>query len=360
MKRKTITISSILAVLVACGILLHSHLNSAPAPAGKMASPAPTPVTVVEVRHKAIFDRIEALGTTLANEAAFISAAITEKVVSIHFKDGQVVKAGDLLVTLKQEEERAQRAAALEQLAEHKRELKRLQSLLQDDVIPQRNYDERLTLLNITRQRIREIEARISDRNIRAPFSGILGLRQVSVGALVEPGDLITTIDDLSRIKLDFNVPATHLSALQPGSIVHAYSSGWGNERFEGMVSTIGTRIDPETRSVQIRAIIENREMRLRPGMLMKVKLLNRQRQALMVPEEVLVPVQHRVYVLAVGEDSRVLRKPVAIGHREHGKVEIIQGLSDGERIIVRGTTRVRPGQQVSFDSSIPSEPSDG
>jgi len=360
MKRTTINVLLILAVLVLCGVLLHSHLSSAPAPAEKMASPAPTPVTVVEVQQKPIFDRIEALGTTSANEAAAISAAITEKVVSIHFEDGQLVEAGDLLVTLKQDEERAQHSAALEQLAEHKRELKRRQTLVQENVIPQRDYDERLTLLNITRQRIREIEARINDRNIRAPFKGILGMRRVSVGALVEPGDLITTIDDLSRIKLDFNVPATHLSALQPGSVVHAYSAGWDDERFEGIVNTIGTRIDPETRSVLIRAIIENREMRLRPGMLMTVELLNRQRQALMIPEEALVPVQRRVYVLAVGEDSRVQRKPVSIGYREQGRVEITQGLSNGERIIVRGAIRVRPGQQVSIKGSKLSVPQEG
>jgi len=359
--KKTITnVLLMLTVLVLCGFLLHSHLNSAPAPAEKMASPAPTPVAVYEVQQKPIFERIEALGTTSANEAAAISAAITEKVVSIHFEDGQVVEAGDLLVTLKQDEERAQHAAALEQLAEHQRELKRRQTLVQENVIPQRDYDERLTLLNITRQHTREIEARISDRNIRAPFSGTLGIRRVSVGALVEPGDLITTIDDLSSIKLDFNVPATHLSTLQPGLVVYAYSAGWEDERFEGTVNAIGTRVDPETRSVLIRAIIENREMRLRPGMLMTVELLNRQRQALMIPEEALVPVQRRVYVLAVGEDFIVQRKPVSIGYREQGMVEITQGLSNGARIIVRGTIRVRPGQQVSFEGSEWSLPQEG
>ena len=213
---------------------------------------------------------------------------------------------------------------------------------------------------NITRQRIREVEARIRDRSIRAPFDGILGLRQVSVGALVEPGDLITTIEDLSRIKLDFNVPATHLGALQRGAVIHAYSSGWGNERFEGTVATIGTRIDPETRSVLVRAIIANPDMRLRPGLLMTVQLLNRQRQALMIPEEALVPVQRRHYVLTVGEDRMVERKQVSIGQRQPGLVEITEGLLPGERVIVRGTTRVRPGQHVSVDESKMSVPQTG
>ena len=352
MKKFTILTLLTLAVFLPGGLLLHSHLDSAPTPVAEDPSPPATPVTVFEVQPKAVFDRIEALGTTLANESALITAAITEKVVAIHFEDGQQVREGELLVTLQQEEERAQRAAAVEQLAEHKRELKRMRTLLRENVIPQRTYDERLTLLNIARERIREIDARIGDRNIRAPFSGILGLRQVSVGALVEPGDLITTIDDLSRIKLDFNVAATYLGSLQPGSIIHAYSSGWGDERFEGSVATIGTRIDPETRSVLIRAVIPNREMRLRPGMLMTVELFNRQRQALMIPEEALVPVQRRNYVLTVGEDLMVQRKQVVIGQRQPGMVEITEGLLPGENIITRGTTRVRPGQQVSLDGS--------
>ena len=360
MRKSFVVTLLVLVVILSGGLLLRSHLNSAPAPMTKKRPPAATPVTVFEVQPQAIFDRIEALGTTLANESARITAPVTEKVVAVHFEDGQQVQAGELLVTLQQKEERAQRAAASEQLAEHKRELKRLQILLKEDVIPQRDYDERLTLRNVTRQRIREIEARISDRTIRAPFDGMLGLRQVSVGALVEPGDLIATIDDLSRIKLDFNVPATYLSNLQPGSVIHAHSAGWGDDRFEGTVATIGTRIDPETRSVLVRAIIPNREMRLRPGLLMTVQLLNRQRQALMVPEEALVPVQRRHYVLTVGADNVVQRKEVFIGQRQPGLVEITQGLSPGEQVIVRGTTRVRPGQKVSISDNTTTLPPKG
>jgi membrane fusion protein (multidrug efflux system) len=352
MKKKILFTLLVLAVLLPGGLLLHSHLSSAPVPVAPNNPAAAIAVTVFEVQPQAVFDRIEALGTTLANESARITAAVTEKVVAVHFEDGQALQAGDLLVTLQQNEERAQRAGALEQLAENERELKRLQTLLQEDVVPQRDYDARLTLVNVTRQRIREIEARIGDRTIRAPFDGILGLRQVSVGALVEPGDVIATIDDLSRIKLDFNVPATYLSALHPGSVIHAYSAGWGDERFEGTVATIGTRIDPETRSVLIRAIIPNPEMRLKPGLLMTVQLLNRQRQALMIPEEALVPVQRRHYVLTVGADLVVRQKQVAIGQRQPGMVEITQGLAPGERIVVRGTTRVRPGQKVTIRGS--------
>ncbi len=360
MKKSLIILLFALAVLLPGGWFLKVHFFSASAPAATKPPRAATPVSIFKVKPQAVFDRIEALGTTLANESARITAAVTEKVVAVHFEDGQRVSAGARLVTLRQEEEQAQRAAALEQLDEHKRELKRLKTLLKEDVIPQRDYDERLTLRNITRQRIREIEARISDRSIRAPFDGMLGLRQVSVGALVEPGDLITTIDDLSRIKLDFNVPATHLAVLQSGSPIRAYSAGWGDERFEGTVDTIGTRIDPETRSVLIRAVIPNREMRLRPGLLMTVELLNRERQALMIPEEALVPVQRRHYVLTVGADNVVQRKEVFIGQRQPGLVEITQGLSPGEQVIVRGTTRVRPGQKVSISDNTTTLPPKG
>jgi membrane fusion protein (multidrug efflux system) len=360
MKNKLIYVVLLVAALVPGGLLLKSHLNSAPPPPPVKANKAPTPVDVLEVRPKEVVDRIEALGTALANESARISANVTETIVDIHFEDGQMVQKGDLLVTLYQDEERAQRAAATEQLAEHKRELKRLRELVREDVIPQRDYDERLTLLNIAHQRIKEIEARIADRTLRAPFDGVLGLRQVSAGALVEPGDLITTIDDLSRIKLDFRVPTTFLGALQPGSEIHAHSAGLGDERFEGKVATIGTRIDPDTRSVLVRAVIANPEARLKPGMLMTVDLFYDQRQTLMIPEEAVVPVQHRNYVLVVGEDFIVERKEIVIGQRYLGEVEVVEGLSEAEMVIVRGTTRVQPGAQVSIRHRNPSRHTEG
>ena len=141
MKKYLIPSLLVLAIILPGSLLVQSRLNSAPAPVTKKASPVATPVTVFEVQPKPIFDRIEALGTTIANESARITAAVTEKVVAVHFEDGQHVEADALLVTLQQDEERAQRAAALEQLAEHKRELKRLQTLLQEKVIPPADND---------------------------------------------------------------------------------------------------------------------------------------------------------------------------------------------------------------------------
>lgn len=294
-------------------------------------------------------DRIEALGTAFANESAAITSTVTERVVVIHFEDNQVVRKGDPIVTLSQQEVQAARDAAVEQLAEHQRELNRLESLVQNQSVTRQSYDQRKTLLRITQQRIKELEARLQDRSIRAPFNGVLGLRKISVGALVQPGDLITTIDDITRIKLDFAVPETYLSLLAPGAAVSATSRILGSHTFEGTVAGIDTRVDPATRSVVVRALLPNPDRALKPGMLLTVTLLKNERRSLQVPEEAIVPFQRRTFAWVVdpATGASVERREVTIGGRRPGVVEILTGLAEGEHVVVRGTDQLRPGSRV-------------
>jgi membrane fusion protein (multidrug efflux system) len=351
MKRYKLWIISIIliAILPFMGEMIWSSFISTSPP--EDGSKPPTAVTVAEVRSEVIHDRVEALGTTFANESAEIAANATERIVAIHFEDGQSVKEGELIVDLDQEEETAQRAAAVEQLAEHRRELKRLQRAVRSRAVSQREYDRRQTLVAITQQRVREIEARIKDRQITAPFDGMLGLRKVSIGALVEPGDVITTIDDIRQIKLDFTVPTTFLSVIEEGTLIKAVSKALNSRVFKGRVNSIATRVDPNTRSVVVRALLPNPKYQLKPGMLMTVTLLKNERRTLVVPEEALVPLQRRNYVLVVNtKDSPTAeRREVIIGNRCPGEAEIRTGLEENELVIVRGTTRVRPGDRVQI-----------
>lgn len=333
-------------------VLVLGWLQRSSEPVAAPAERSPTPVVVAKVRIVTLYDRVEALGTAFANESVNITANVTETITSLHFEDGQAVKRGAIIATLAQAEEQAQLAAMLEQLDEHQRELRRLGRLLETQAEARRAYDERKTLVAITRQRIKEITARIEDRTIRAPFDGVLGLRTVSVGALVEPGDVITTIDDINQIKLDFTVPATFLSVLRVGSPVRASSGALDGKVFVGTVATIAPRVDPETRSVVVRALLGNPQGELKPGMLMQVTLRKNERRALVIPEEALVSLQRRNFVLVVDPDngSTVQRKQVAIGGRRPGEVEILGSLGEGELVIVRGTTRVRPGDPVKIN----------
>jgi len=348
MKIRSVMIGSLAVLIALAAFALWARLPSAPAPP---KAERLTPVTVAAARSDVMRDRIEALGTTFANESATITTTVTERVLAVHFEDGQIVRKGDPIVTLAQSEELAARNAAVEQLAEHQRELKRFESLLQNQSVARQQYDQRKTLVRITEQRIKELEARIQDRTIRAPFDGVLGLRKVSAGALVEPGDVITTLDDISQIKLDFAVPETYLGALRAGAAVSAASSSLDGRAFQGAVASIDTRVDPVTRSFVVRAILPNPKGALKPGMLLTVNLIKNERRSLVIPEEALVPLQRRnfVWVVDPAQGNTVERREVAIGSRRPGEVEIYSGLAEGELVIVRGTDQVRPGNRVQI-----------
>lgn len=313
-------------------------------------SSAPLVVQVIEAERHTIFDEIEALGTAIANEAVNITSTETDKVEEILFEDGQFVKKGQILVLLRQEEELAQKKAQEELLKENERELKRLEDLVKRNATSKNEYDARQTLLMISKQRIAEITARIEDKTIRAPFDGILGLRNISVGSLVEPGAIITTIDDISQIKLDFQVPSLYLDVVKQGLVIKAESEAFPNRKFQGKVTTLSPRVDPITRTIVVRAILPNQDRLIKPGLLLSVDLLRNERQALMIPEEAIVQRQKRHLILTVDEVSKVNQQDITIGKRKRGWVEVLSGLEPGQMVITRGITRVRPGDQVNIE----------
>jgi membrane fusion protein (multidrug efflux system) len=172
------------------------------------------------------------------------------------------------------------------------------------------------------------------------------------VGALIEPGDLITTLDDDRVMKLDFTVPAIHLAALRQGLAIEARSPSYDGQIFTGRVDSIGSRIDPATRAIVVRAILDNSEKLLKPGLLMNVTLQKNPRDALIVPEEALIPSGRTNYVFVVQPDASppvAERREVQIGTRRIGEVEIVSGVKAGEFVVIHGTQRVRPGQPVDI-----------
>jgi membrane fusion protein (multidrug efflux system) len=180
-----------------------------------------------------------------------------------------------------------------------------------------------------------------------------VGLRRVSVGALVGPATVITTLDDTDPIKLDFDVPETALGRLAVGLPVVARSAAWPDSAFEGEVASIDTRVDPVSRTVKVRARVPNPRGLLRPGMFLTVNLLRRDVTALMVPEQAIVPEQSEQFVFVVGEDGTVQKRRVATGRRRPGQVEVLTGLEAGETVVAEGTQKVQPGTAVEIVGSI-------
>jgi len=319
---------------------------------GVSAAPPPTPVIAAAVASTPFEDRIEALGTLKANESVSLTASVTETISAIHFDDGDRVAVGAVLVEMTNAEEHAllQEARALTE--EARQQYRRIEPLASQGTAAQSLLDERRREWDTARARLTAIESRLSDRLIKAPFDGVVGLRNISLGALVEPGDLITTLDDDSVMKLDLAVPSLYLPTLKPGLQVLATSRAYAGSEFRGVVRSIDSRIDPITRAVVVRVLLENPERRLKPGMLMQVTLRKNPRQTLVIPEAALMPVGRDQFVLVAkpaGDGYEAERRQISIGSRRPGEVEVLNGLTEGELVITHGTMRVRPGQQVEL-----------
>lgn len=317
---------------------------------GMVGAAPPPAVFVAEAKVVRFSDQIEALGTLRANESLVLTTSVTETVTDIHFDDGDRVTAGKVLLEMTSAEEHAQLEEARSTVGEAKRQYQRVKSLEAKGTAAKSLLDERRREWETARARLNAIESRLADRLIRAPFAGVVGLRNISVGALVEPGDVITTLDDDSVMKLDFSVPSTYLGTLRPGLSIIARARAYPGRSFEGEVKSINSRVDPATRSVMVRAVIGNDDRALKPGMLMQIVLLKNTREALIIPEEALVPQGDKQFVLLVDEagGNKVVRREVQIGGRRPGEVEILKGLAPGDRLITDGTLKVRPGQVVS------------
>lgn len=304
-------------------------------------------VELAPVRVGPLTVTVKAVGTARADEGVTLTPKVTGLVRRIGFLEGQWVEAGALLLGLDAtalEAELAEARAALENAGQlHRRSLK----LLKTRNVPQARVDELAAQLAGSKARVDGINARLGDYEVRAPFAGRLGMRNVSVGALIRPGDPITTLDDTRVIKLDFEVAETVLAALSPGLEVTAHSAAFPADSFHGRVVTIDSRVDPVTRSVKARARLPNPDQRLKPGMFLTVTLATGTKQnALLVPEEAILvsPAGHYLYAV---EDGKAVRRGVRLGQRLGGEVEVLDGLDPGAEVVTGGVQKVRDGLPV-------------
>lgn len=295
----------------------------------------------------------EALGNARANEAIEVRAEITAAVTAIRFEEGQWVDKGAVLVELENAEQLAEVAAARATLVDSRSQYQRAAELYRTKVVSTSQLEQLKAKLDADEAAVRAAESRLAHTVIRAPFSGRVGLRRVSVGAVVDTDTVITTLDDTSRIKLDFDVPEVFVARLEPGLQVVAHSAAWPDTSFRGTVTSIDTRLDPVTRTVTVRALLPNEDGKLRPGMFLTVSLLKEDVRALMVPEEAIVPERSKQFVFVVTPDDLAEMREVRTGRRRPGEVEVLQGLAEGEWVIAEGTQKARDGQPVTVASRL-------
>jgi membrane fusion protein (multidrug efflux system) len=307
----------------------------------------PLAVVAVPVREARLTLEAEALGTARANESLDVTAKVSNLVTAVRFAEGQQVRRGQVLIELDGREARAELAIAEAALSESRSQFNRSRELYTTHVLSEAQLEQIEATLKANEARVAFARSRLSDTVISAPFAGRMGLRRVSVGSLISPGMVITTLDDTSTIKLDFTIPETLLSSVETGLGIVARSVAWPGEEFAGKVASIDSRVDPTTRSVTVRALLPNDRGMLKPGMFLTVLLTRGASNALLVPEQSLVPEQGNVFVFVV-RDNRVEKRQVRTGERRVGEVQIVAGLAVGEQVVTEGTQKLRDGAPVT------------
>lgn len=308
--------------------------------------PAPL-VTVGAAVSYEFADRYVAVGTANANEQVSVRAPVTERITQLGFSDGAYVRQGQMLAVLAQGQETASLASAQAQARQAEQQLGRIAELHRRGFATNASLDAQTAVTASARAMANEARASIGDRVVRAPFSGQVSLRRISVGAVVSAGDEIAAISDLSSIKLDFTVPETMLSNVSVGQTITAKASAFPDYLASGKITAIDPVINPQTRTVTLRAVLPNHNALLKPGMLLSVTIASKARLAPAVPELALVREGDTSFVYVIGDDMKAKRLAVKTGARDGNLVEIVDGLKVGDKIVTEGVVKLSEGAKV-------------
>lgn len=304
------------------------------------------PVKMTKVVLTEFVDSIEAVGTGRANEQVLLTSKYSNLISDVYFDDGQLVNKGDVLVKFNNQEELAKVSELEANLSESTAQLTRLAELLTSKATSKSIVDQQTAKTKAIEAQLVSARAKVAELTIRAPFAGVLGFREVSRGSYINSGDIITSLDDLSVIKVDFFLPERLLTNVAIGQQVSAGNTAYRNEKFVGKITAIDSRIDASTRMVKVRANINNESLKLRPGMLLTISVLLNIEDTLQLPESAIIPIEEKHYVFTVNE-GEAARKAIIIGRRHPGIVEVVSGLVAGESVVVEGALKLREGSDV-------------
>jgi len=342
----TIVVALFIAAAVGAG---HWYLNLRPQPAaGPAGGGQGIPVEAAPVRIEAVADEVSAVGTLRSNESVIVRPEIAGRISAIGFDEGEPVEAGQVLVSLDDSTHQAELADARAALKLAESNFRRLDELFDRGSTSARERDEALARLESTRAALQLSQARLDKTDVAAPFSGILGLRRVSPGDYVTPGQDLVNLEDIDPIKVDFRIPERFLASLSTGQHIRVRVDAFPGGVFDGEVYAIDPQIDPAGRSIAIRARIANPDRILRPGLFARVRLIVEERSdAMVVPEQAIVPRGERRYVFRVVDGKATLTE-VRLGQRRAGDVEVLEGLGAGDVVVTAGQLKIRDGVPVT------------
>ncbi|WP_297799563.1 efflux RND transporter periplasmic adaptor subunit [Arenimonas sp. GDDSR-1] len=334
-------------------VLLMTACSSGDVGSGKEGGP-PATVTVVRVAPETWSDRIQAIGTAKARDSVVIAAKQSERIAAVRFESGQRVAKGQVLVELDAGTVKAELAEAQANLNDLNAQVARLQNLQSRQLVAKSQLDTVMASRNAARARVQAAQERLNDRIIRAPFSGVLGLRQVSQGQFVNAGAVMVNLDDLDHLWVDFPVPESLLPQLKTGMTLELQADAAPGQTLPARVVGIDSRVDVATRAIMVRGAIDNAAGLVRPGMLMRVSLQQEAVQALVVPELAVQQVGNRTFVFVANTDGTAASRDIRIGSRHLGKAVVLEGLKSGENVVLDGTSKLRDGQKLKVVPATP------
>jgi len=308
---------------------------------------AKVPVQVYVVAATRLADQVASTGTVIADESVTIQSEISGKITSLDLPEGRAVRKGQLLFTINAADVQAQLRKQEYNIRLYQAQEKRERTLLEKEYISQQEYEQSNNALLTAQADLQALRVTLAKAFVRAPFAGILGLRNTSVGAYVSPGTAITTLSRVSPVKIDFNVPSRFAPSVRIGDPVQVTDEAT-TKKFRAKVYAINPQIDPVSRTLPVRALYANQHAELRPGGFVKVNLeLGETADALQVPTEAVVPVASGYTVYTVKQGKAVIQ-PVNIGIRSDKVIQITKGLAVGDTVIRTGILQVKAGDKVS------------
>ncbi len=352
---KPVAITGLVLVLLLAGIFGWRMIRTAPS-----APPAapPLPVAAMQVTPRAMPATIEAIGTLEAVRQLMVAPEVAGRVVAIHFESGDTVRAGQALIQLYDAPEQADRAAAQADAALARNQYARAEALAPGGAVSKALLDQRRAERDRAEAAIRQLDARIAQKTIRAPFAGEIGLRRVNLGQYLSPGETVVTLTSLGELHANFTVPQQSLGLLRPGAEVSVLSDAWPERRFAATVSAVEPRISDSTRNVTVQAVLPNADGALRPGMDVKVAVALPPE-----PDRLVVPAT-AIMTSAMGDSVVVVRDidaqqvgtatvaTVTAGRRVGDDVIIDAGLQPGDTVVTTGQIRIMPGQKVRLSGA--------
>ena len=344
--KKALIITSL--VIATISLVAFSQFSLADKPASKQASMVRTiPVVSARVAEHELSQHLSLIGKLEANRSVLVAAEVAGKIKQINVNANEVIKANQVLVVLEDAKSKANVAEAKAYLNDEQRKLAEYQRLISKSAITQTEIDAQKAAVEIALARLQAAQADLDFHTIRAPFSGTAGLVDFSLGKMVSVGNELLSLDDLSSMRLDIQVPELYLSRLNIGMQVTATNRAWKGESFTGEIVAIDPRINPETLNLKVRVNFDNHQGKLKPGMLMSANVGFAPVTEPVIPVQALEYSGTKRFVYVIDDNNIAHRTQVTLGARIGDEVLISAGVATGDSIVVQGLVNMRDGLQV-------------